>query len=303
MKYQKNSYLDTKLRSIAVKLGIIRGKQLVSVFSKSLTIDLDTPGISSAIYSENYREIDHTNIYSKKLSNKKNILDLGANIGYYMLQAATDSNKHSRILCVEPDPRNLELLDINIKNNYLEKKVSVIQGAIDGDDGKVSISVDSASNLNRIINNNNKNVSTLEVQSFCLNTIHKIYGEFDCLRMDVEGAESIILSKNSNLFLETMPSNSLIFMEVHPGNYIGGDKAIIESLNILNNSGFTNFEIVTSGKKQDKKVTERIGSSPNETFKDGKFRRNYYKKISLDDVKYLITQKPKIIRYVIAEKG
>lgn len=303
MKYQKNSYLDTKLRSIAVKLGIIRGKQLVSVFSKSLTIDLDTPGISSAIYSENYREIDHTNIYSKKLSNKKNILDLGANIGYYMLQAATDSNKNSRILCVEPDPRNLELLDINIKNNYLEKKVSVIQGAIDGDDGKVSISVDGASNLNRIINNNNKNVSTLEVQSFCLNTIHKIYGEFDCLRMDVEGAESIILSKNSNFFLETMPPNSLIFMEVHPGNYIGGDKAIIESLNILNNSGFTNFEIVTSGKKQDKKVTERIGSSPNETFKDGKFRRNYYKRIPLDDVKYLITQKPKIIRYVIAEKG
>lgn len=302
MKYKKNNLFKFFFRLILIKLGLIKGRQLVSVFSKSLIIDLNISGISKAIFCENYREIDHTNLYSNKLYNKKNILDLGANIGYYMLQAASDSNNNSKILCVEPDPRNLELLNINIKNNNLEKKVLVIPGAIDGEDGKVLISIDGASNLNRIVKNHMKNNSTLEVQSFCLNTIYKTHGEFDCLRMDVEGAESIILSKNSNLFLKSMPFGSLIFMEVHPGNYIGEDQAILESFNILSYSGFTNFEIVTSGKKQDKKVTERIGSSPHETFKDGKFRRNYYKKISLDDVKYLVIQKPKIIRYVIAEK-
>ena len=45
MKYKKNSTLDTLLRMLAVKVGIVKGRQLVSVFSKTLMIDLDTPGI------------------------------------------------------------------------------------------------------------------------------------------------------------------------------------------------------------------------------------------------------------------
>ena len=110
MKYKKNSTLDTLLRMLAVKVGIVKGRQLVSVFSKTLMIDLDTPGISKAIYTENYREIDHTNIYSEKLKNKKKILDLGANIGYYMLQSINDSPTNSEVICIEPDPRNLNLL-------------------------------------------------------------------------------------------------------------------------------------------------------------------------------------------------
>ena len=56
-----------------------------------------------------------------------------------------------------------------------------------------------------------------------LNTILKNHGKFDCLRMDVEGAESEILSKNSDNFLDSMPLGSLIFMEIHPNQYIGGD--------------------------------------------------------------------------------
>ena len=71
MKYKKNTFFDTILRLLAIKIGFIKGRQLVSIFSKSLMVDLDTPGISKAIYAENYREIDHTNIYSEKLEKKK----------------------------------------------------------------------------------------------------------------------------------------------------------------------------------------------------------------------------------------
>ena len=302
MKYKKNSFFKIFLKLILIQLGLIKGRQLVSVFSKSLVVDLDISGIAKAIFCENYREIDHTNLYSKKLFDKKKILDLGANIGYYTLQAATDSKINSNIVCIEPDPRNLKLLRENIINNDLNERVQIVAAAVTGEEGKILIEVGGASNLNRVLEKEEKNKTAIEVNSTSLNALYKKYGAFDCLRMDVEGSESIILSRNSNLFLESMPFGSLIFMEVHPGNYIGGDQAILESLNILSYSGFTNFEIVTSGKNQDKKVTERIGSSPDETFKDGKFSRNYYKKISLDDVKYFIIQKPKIIRYVIAEK-
>ena len=66
MKYKKNTFFDTILRLLAIKIGFIKGRQLVSIFSKSLMVDLDTPGISKAIYAENYREIDHTNIFILK---------------------------------------------------------------------------------------------------------------------------------------------------------------------------------------------------------------------------------------------
>ena len=302
MKYKKNSTLDILLRMLAVKFGIVKGRQLVSVFSKTLMIDLDTPGISKAIYTENYREIDHTNIYSEKLKNKKKILDLGANIGYYMLQSINDSPKNSEVICIEPDPRNLNLLYENIEHNNVEDRVKVLPGAVTGDVGKVLIEVNKASNLNRIIDHHQSLENSLEVDSFSLDSLYKKFGIFDCIRMDVEGAESAILSKNSSIFLENMPINSNIFMEIHPLSYVGGDNAIEDALEKLSVCGFSKFEIVTSGCKQDKKITEKNYSSPVNIYKDGKFKRYHHTNVSLNDAKYFVTQKPKIIRYLIVEK-
>jgi FkbM family methyltransferase len=302
MKYKKNSIIDAFLRSLAIHLGFIKGKNLVTVFSRSMMVNLDVQGISKAIFCENYREIDHTNIYSKKLFDKQKILDLGANIGYYALQASTDSNKNSKIVCIEPDPRNLELLKENIINNDLSKRVEILAAAVNGEDGKVSFKICSASNLNRIIDKEEKNESSIQVDSISLNTIQKKFGAFDCLRMDVEGAESIILSKNSENFLDSMPVGSIIFLEIHPGLYIGGSSAMNDSMDVLRKYGFTSYEIVSSGKKPDKRLTETLNTSEDAIFKDGKFNRFYYKNISFENAKYFSTLNPKVIRYLIAEK-
>jgi FkbM family methyltransferase len=302
MKYKKNSFFITLFRSISIKLGLTRGRHLVSVFSKSLIVDLDISGISKAIFCENYREIDHTNIYSEKLFDKEKILDLGANIGYYVLQAATDSKKNSNIVCIEPDPRNLKLLKENIINNDLSKRVKVVTAAVTGEEGKVLVKVGGASNLNRVLEKEEKNDNTIEVNATSLNALQQKYGIFDCLRMDVEGAESIILSKNSDNFLKLMPLGSIIFMEIHPGFYIDGDSAMIKAMDNLYRCGFSKYEIVTSGRKQDSKITERLHNKPISKFVDGHFTRYHYTNVLFDDAKYFILQKPKVIRYLIAEK-
>lgn len=302
MKYKKNSLLDIILRLLAIKVGFVKGRHEVSIFSKRLIVDLDTPGISKAIYAENYREIDHTNIYSEKLKTKKKILDLGANIGYYALQATSDSHINSKIICIEPDPRNLELLRENIEANHLNDRVEILPGAVTGEEGKTLIEVGGASNLNRIIDKNQISKNSLEVKAFSLDSIYNNHGIFDCLRMDVEGAESIILSKNSKNFLKSMPIQSNIFMEVHPLSYVGGDEAMINSLDLLSESGFSKFEIVTSGRKPDKKINNKIKAKPISSYIDGRFKRDHYDNISLEDAKYFVLQKPKVIRYLIAEK-
>ena len=75
-----------------------------------------------------------------------------------------------------------------------------------------------------------------------------------------------------------------------------------DALENLSACGFSKFEIVTAGRKQDKKVTEKNYNSPVNIYKDGKFKRFHHRNISLSDAKYFAIQKPKIIRYLIAEK-
>ena len=51
-----------------------------------------------------------------------------------------------------------------------------------------------------------------------------------------------------------MPVGSLIFMEVHPANYIDGDNLMITGLKNLLNFGFEKFSIVTSGVSPNQKI-------------------------------------------------
>ena len=129
-----------------------------------------------------------------------------------MLQSINDSPKNSKVICIEPDPRNLNLLYENIEHNNVEDRVKVLPGAVTGDEGKVLIEFNKASNLNRIIDKNQNLKNSFKVDSFSLDTLYKKFGIFDCVRMDVEGAESAILSKNSSIFLKPMPVDSNVFM-------------------------------------------------------------------------------------------
>ena len=302
MKYKKNNYIISLILSLAIKFGLIKGKKYIKLFSKILIIDLNLIGISKAIYCEKYREVDHTNIFSYKLKNKRKILDLGANIGYYMLLEAADSDQNSKIICIEPDQRNIDLLKENIKINNLDEKVTIVKAAVSGEDGSVSLNISGASNLNKIEENNPiVNKDAILVNSTSLNSIYEKFGYFDTLRMDVEGAESVILSKDSDIFLKSMPSNSTIFMEVHPQNYIGKAKVMSDALLNLNENGFNKFDIVTSGKKPDNKILKKLGKSE-VYFKDGRFKRFHYENISFNNLQDFVIHTPKIIRYVIAEK-
>ena len=300
-KYKKNNKIITILLTVLVKLKVISGKILLNRFSKKLLVDLNLTGISKAIFTEKYREIDHTNIFSEKLINKKKILDLGANIGYYMLLESEHADKDAKIICIEPDPRNTYLLKENIRINNLMEKTEVLEAAVSGEDGEISVSFTSASNLNRITDEKNLNSESVKVKSTSLNTLFKNYGYFDCLRMDVEGAESVILGKNSNLFLQSMPAGSLIFMEIHPGKYIDGDNMMISALKNLFSFGFEKFGVVTSGVSPNHKIFQKLGLS-NSLYKDGKFNRYHYENVKFEDLEFCALHSPKIIRYVIAEK-
>ena len=71
-------------------------------------------GIGRALYVFRSRELDHKWMLDNELSSGNVVLDLGANIGYYAIMEARKIGGTGKIYAIEPDPRNIELLQKNI---------------------------------------------------------------------------------------------------------------------------------------------------------------------------------------------
>lgn len=144
-------------------------------------------GLSSQLKVFGFREPINIEYYYKFVDSSDIILDIGANIGFFVIL----SENAKKIICVEPLKQAMPLLRKNIKANNLQNKTKIINAAV-GKKGKLIIEVDKKLNLSRIVKKKNKN--TYEVKSFDLKELVKKH-KANFLRLDVEGYEYEILCK------------------------------------------------------------------------------------------------------------
>jgi FkbM family methyltransferase len=306
-KYKYNFAVRT-YRKILYKLGLSPDKPRIDFYGFSFELDLNQAGISRTIYTERIREIDHSTVFKKLIRNKMHCLDLGANIGYYMLFTLAHTSQKSKVLCIEPDARNIKVLTKNIKNNDLGSRVQVIKAAVSNNSGQVSMDITAASNLNKIRfdggadqKQSQGSVSESVVQAVTLDEIYQQYGAFESLRMDIEGAESLIFQENSHKFLKEMPRGAVIFMEIHPEDYMPGLDYMRKALENIKNAGFCYFGLITSGKKPDDLIVKLLGDSK-EVYKEGGFERHHYEGIGYEHWRDIALSIPKKARYIYCTK-
>ena len=79
-------------------------------------------GISRSLILFGKREEDQKLILNKILKANMNVFDIGANIGYYVLIENQILKSTGKILAIEPNKENVELLKRNIILNKVEKK-------------------------------------------------------------------------------------------------------------------------------------------------------------------------------------
>ena len=96
-----------------------------------------------------------------------------------MLLESEHSDYKSTIVCIEPDTRNTLLLKENIKINKLENKTEVLEAAVSGEDGEISISLMKVTWIEFLIEKNLSN-NLKKVKSVSLNTLFKKYGLIVC---------------------------------------------------------------------------------------------------------------------------
>ena len=142
------------------------------------------------------------------------IVDIGAHIGLFSL-FASKVLQANRIISVEPDSANFELLSKNISANHVEN-ASLVKAAIAGESGEKRIYNTSSNTGGHSLYA--RGVSSIAVWTVSLTELFKASNISECslLKMDCEGAEMEILENAPDKLLRNV---SAISLEYHLDDY------------------------------------------------------------------------------------
>jgi FkbM family methyltransferase len=209
-------------------------KAIKKVQGSRMVLDLKDKGINKDLFLYGYREPECTNIFKKELFEGMKIVDIGANIGYYVLIEAQFIGKSGKIYAIEPEPRNFKMLKKNVEINSYLSDVEFYNIAISNKTGKVLFAISPQSNHHRLSISGSKE-KAIEVDSTTLDDFVEDK-EMDVLRMDTEGAEWVIFKGMNRILSNNKPLK--MFIEIHPKliNQYGGD--VEEMLKTLAENSF-----------------------------------------------------------------
>ena len=187
-------------------------KCVKNVHGSKMLLDLNDPGINRDLFLYGGREPSSTEIYRKQLSPGMTIVDVGANIGYYVLIEARALGTSGKIYAIEPAPKNFEMLQANLEINSFGREIESHNLAISDSVGQVQFEIAGASNHHRL-SVNGSGANTIEVEATTLDVL--LAGKkIDMVRMDAEGAEWVILRGMRGILAGNQPLK--MFIEVHP---------------------------------------------------------------------------------------
>jgi FkbM family methyltransferase len=147
------------------------------------------------------------------------ILNIGANVGVYVLQCAYWSRPTGQIVAFEPNPAAREILQKHIHQNGLSSRVRIVAAAVGAKPGRAVLYAADADGMSRIGVPNQAiadkvipiNVPVMTVDEYCYD--HQLVP--DWLLIDIEGFEIAALSGAREL-IKASAGRVGIIAEMHP---------------------------------------------------------------------------------------
>jgi len=253
------------------------------------------------------REPELLNTIKDEVKEGFTAIDLGANIGYITLLLSDLVGKKGKVLAIEPEPENFEILKYNLELNKI-KNVEPINLAISDEDKKICFYIGKSSNLSSIIPSKNSTNKKIDVNCLTLTSLlkNKPYPNF--VKMDTEGAEVEIFRGMYEYFKNNNDGNCLIILEIHPIFYSKKHNLEIEFKKFLE-IGFSTKYVISAGVPIPD-LFKKYGYTPDKVFRN----RGVYTTITDKDMLYFschrhIQKVPgkkdstKIVRYVGLYRG
>ncbi|MDQ3971278.1 MAG: FkbM family methyltransferase [Thermoproteota archaeon] len=167
------------------------------------------------------------------------VIDVGAHMGRYTIIGAKRVGTKGKVVAIEANPNNFEMLNRNIKLNQLTNIIS-LNNAVYSKETKIKLYLPGEelghTTYNTVMSDRSKNEDKfVEVSANTLDYLLQLKGIMDVnwIKIDVEGAEFEVLKGAHNVLSNSKDISLLI--EVH--NLSGGTnlyRPIIEFLNLYN---------------------------------------------------------------------
>jgi FkbM family methyltransferase len=230
---------------------------LIKMMKTKIFVNSGDVGVASPLLKFGIYEEYETEIFKNLIKSDTIFIDIGANIGYYTLIAASKI-KIGKIYSFEPVPTNFKLLSKNVKiNNY--SNIKLIQKAVSDNNGNVKIFLDktnlgnhSLTQHNVVTESNFIEVKTIKLDSLFYN-FKDIVKEDILIKIDTQGAEGLVIAGAQNTLLKT---NIKILMEFWPKGLRNMGTDPLELLNKLHNYGFK-FRLLDEKSKSLQKFNKR----------------------------------------------
>jgi FkbM family methyltransferase len=170
------------------------------------------------------------------------VVDVGAHYGRYTLIAAKRIGPKGKVIAIEADPKNFDMLNKNIKLNELSEHVITLNFAATSNKSKVKLSIPEKKSghtiYSSIIPDRAPTEKFIEVNANTLdNLLHEneiSLEQLNWIKIDVEGAELDVLKGATNILSKSKDISLLI--EIHD---VGNGKTLYEPImDLLNDYNF-----------------------------------------------------------------
>lgn len=185
------------LRALAIRA--LRGRPLdvTSLGAKMRLYPSNNTSEKNLLFTPQYFDPAELGLLKHHLSGDFTFIDIGANVGGYALFAAALAGPRARILAIEPEPELFERLLYNIRQNGFAG-VKAYDCALADGPGEITLFIDEANrgeSSMRLIGSA-AGARQLRVPATSLSAIvaEEGFASVDAIKVDVEGAEELILA-------------------------------------------------------------------------------------------------------------
>ncbi|WP_419758755.1 FkbM family methyltransferase [Acidisoma sp.] len=166
------------------------GEDIVSTEVQGFRIysNQNDAAVGKPVRDDNY-EPDVTRLFRSRLQPGMSVVDIGANIGYFTMLAATLVGAQGHVLAVEPNPRNVRLLEASRRANGFDN-VTVAQSAAGRETGILILNTSFSNGTTSAPPDELGQLLAAEsVSCLRLDSLLDAWTTVDLIKVDVEGAE------------------------------------------------------------------------------------------------------------------
>lgn len=207
---KKATYLKEAIKSLGqILIGdpVIRVEEFDGIFAVGVSSDL-----CSRILIKKRYEPRLVNLCKRYLNKDRDVIDIGANVGFYTVLFAKNISHRSKVLAVEPTKNATQRLRRNIELNGVMNKVEVFKGAVSNKNGTCRIHTvegkEEYSSLGAMDHPKIKGKKWVTEKVMQI-TLDKLIEQKSLnpgfLKVDVEGSEHLVFEGAQNVLFKNRP--------------------------------------------------------------------------------------------------